>query len=105
MVLTKNFTTTPYHGRSNGGTNLRNIRRHGSILYGTKSVVWQFLMPIHALELGSTADLTGIAVGAMIFDDGTSGTAWNTAFPGVACSMTIDTHDTGITHFSARFHA
>jgi hypothetical protein len=96
MVLTKNYTTTPFHGRSNGGTNLRNLRRHGSILRGTKSAVWSFGMPLHSLELGSTANLTGIAEGAMIFDDGTSGTAWNTAFPGVACSVTMDSHTTSI---------
>lgn len=97
MPLTKLRTVVPYHGRSNGGTNLRNIKRHGSILYGTKNVVWTFQLPIHGLELGSTADLTNVAVGGMIFDDGTSGEeTWNTAFPGVACSVTLDTHTTSI---------
>lgn len=96
MVLTKNFTTTPFHGRSTGGTNLRNIRRNGSILHGTKAVVWNFLLPLHSVQLGSAADTTGVADGGMLFDDGTSGTAWNTAFPGVACSVTIDTNTTSV---------
>ncbi len=94
MTLTKLRTTTPFHGRSTGGMNLRQLK-DGSILRGTKSIVWNFQLPIHNLVLGN-ADLTSPTAGDIVLGVGfvSGGAAWTTAFPGTPCSLTIDKNST-----------
>ena len=87
--LAKTNAVMPYHGRTSGGTNFRNVDRDAS-LAGMKEVVWDFQVPVPQ-TLGTARNLGSIAAGGMIWDDGTSGTAWSTAFPGVPCTVLLET--------------
>ena len=89
MPITKNRTVVPFHGRTNGGQNLRNFPRN-SVLYGGLDSVVYIPIPKHSVTLGTSLALnTPINPGDIMIDDGTSGQAWTTPYTSVPRNVVV----------------
>lgn len=93
MPLTKTGNIhRPLFGGTPGGISMRNLPKD-SFLVGSRTTCIYMKIP-QRVVLGAAEDISSHTSGQMIWDDGTSGTAWSTAFPGVPCSVVFDKNST-----------
>jgi len=89
MATSNLLAVVPSRGRSQGGDNLRNVKRHHSWLYGHRNTQIFLPIPSNGQSLGAALSTSGKSAGDVMWDDGTSGTAWTATRPTYPCSVVV----------------